>query len=261
MTARRAAPHPPPEASPGPAPARAAAGRPRVRRGNVEDALKLKAELRAAAMELFSEGGLAAVSMRAVGEKVGVSMMTPYHYFEDKAALLASLWEDVLEQVHGAITARLTRVSGGQARYRALVEAFLAYWETHPDEFRLVYLTQRADHRSERPGAEQAPVYGRLLALVAETLTAYAAELGVAPTHIKIAADVSLAFQLGYLHAALVNRRYPWSKPGVLRAACIGQVIESVERCLRAGADLPARRSAAAGSAVPHRASRRPAGR
>ena len=70
--------------------------RARVRRGNADDARQRRAELLAATMQLFSEGGLDAVSMRAVATKVGVSTMTPYYYFADKPALLAFCQQNAL---------------------------------------------------------------------------------------------------------------------------------------------------------------------
>ena len=44
-----------------------------------------------AALALFSEGGLDAVSMRGLAARLNISAMTPYHYFADKAELLSAL--------------------------------------------------------------------------------------------------------------------------------------------------------------------------
>jgi len=54
-------------------------------------------ELLAAALRLFSNGGLQAVSMRAAAAAVGVSAMTPYRYFAQKADRLSGVWEFVRE--------------------------------------------------------------------------------------------------------------------------------------------------------------------
>ena len=56
---------------------RRVSARPRVRRGSEDDARKLHDELLAAALALFIEGGLPAVTMRAVATRVDVSAMTP----------------------------------------------------------------------------------------------------------------------------------------------------------------------------------------
>ena len=65
----------------------------------------------------------------------------------------------------------------------------------------------------------------------------FAADIGAAITHLKIAEDLVVIAQLGYLQAALLNRRYPWSERAVLRSACISQILLMVERCLTEGAD------------------------
>jgi len=41
-----------------------------------------------AALELLEEGGLEAVTMRALGKRLGVNPMAAYHYFDNKDALL-----------------------------------------------------------------------------------------------------------------------------------------------------------------------------
>ncbi len=47
-----------------------------------------RARLMKAALELLEEGGLGAVTMRALGTRLGVNAMAAYHYFENKDALL-----------------------------------------------------------------------------------------------------------------------------------------------------------------------------
>jgi AcrR family transcriptional regulator len=44
-----------------------------------------------AALELVDAEGLAALNLRKLAGRMGISAMTPYHYFEDKADLLAAM--------------------------------------------------------------------------------------------------------------------------------------------------------------------------
>ena len=53
--------------------------------GNLQEALV------SAALALAREGGAAAVSLRAVSQRAGVSRAAPYHHFRDKEALLAAV--------------------------------------------------------------------------------------------------------------------------------------------------------------------------
>ena len=57
-----------------------------------------------AALALFSEGGLDAVSMRGLSARLCVSAMAPYHYFADKAELLSALWQHVLKDQYAAVS-------------------------------------------------------------------------------------------------------------------------------------------------------------
>lgn len=202
--------------------------------------MKLKAAFTQAALEAFTEGGLEAVSIRAVAERVGVSLMTPYRYFDSKSALLASLWEHVLQGLHDAMKNAAERATSGRARLTATTDAFLTFWETHPEEYLLVHQTQKhATHRTELPGAEQAPVYALLLALARRNTTEFAAELGTGLAHAKLAEDMSVTMMYGYLNASLFNRRYPWGDKAVLRATVIRQIVAAVAQCLAEGPAAP----------------------
>jgi len=98
-------------------------------------------------------------------------------------------------------------------------------------------LTQHAAHQSEKVGVEQASIFVELRSLFRRTMSEFAAEIGAGSTQLKIAEDLVFIAQLGYLQAALLNRRYPWSERAVLRSACISQTLLMVERCLTGGAD------------------------
>jgi AcrR family transcriptional regulator len=213
----------------------------RVRRGNVEDAERMRAALTETALALFAEGGLDAVSMRGLSARLQISAMTPYHYFADKAELLSALWQHVVKDVYVAVSRAIEAQVGARARLRAFIDAFLRYYETHPDEYRLVFSTQHAAHKTEKAGADQASIFIELRSLLRRTTSEFAAEVGADLTHVKIAEDLLFIAQLGYLQAALVNRRYPWSEHAVLRSACINQTLLMVERCLAHGGDGPVR--------------------
>jgi len=214
----------------------AAPARRRVRRGSAEDAQQLREELMGAAMSLFAGGGLEAVTMRAVAEQVGVSVMTPYRYFADKAELLRGLWQAVLRATCDEMRAAVDAQHSGRARQRAMIEAFIGYWEAHPDHYRLVYQTDKVTQSAPKAGLTEVPVYGELLQLVQGVTADVAREIGAGPTHIKLAGDIRFAMMLGYLQAALVNRRYPWSDAALMRRTYIDQVMAAVERVLLTGA-------------------------
>lgn len=224
-----------PDALPRSGTGRPAQPRRRVRRGNTEDAQALRQDMLAAAMALFAQGGVDALTMRAVAEAVGVSVMTPYRYFADKSELMRGLWQGVLRAACDRMRAAVDAQAGGRAKQRAMIEAFLDHWEEHPDHFRLVYQTDKVTQQVPASPLAQEPVYAELLQLVQGVTVAVAEEIGAGPEHVRLAGDLRFSMLLGYLQAAMVNRRYPWSALTVLRRTCVEQAMAAVERVLLQG--------------------------
>jgi AcrR family transcriptional regulator len=215
-----------------------APSRPRVRRGNQEDADRLRAELISAAMQLYTEGGLSAVSVRAVAARVGVSPMSTYRYFADKAELLGGLWLFVFEELYEVATRALAAApQGARERHRVFAETILHYWEEHLDHFVLVHGFASLGHdRQAKTELGSGAVYGKLRQLGVDVSEAFAREIGADPARGRLASEVRLAMTLGYLHGTLVATRYPWSDRTLLRATYLEQIEQAVERCLRSEA-------------------------
>ena len=53
-----------------------------------------------ASLQLMNEGGLGALSMREVARRAGVSHQAPYHYFQDREAILAELAGEGFDQLY-----------------------------------------------------------------------------------------------------------------------------------------------------------------
>lgn len=210
-------------------------GHVRVRRGNVHDAEELRRAFLQAASTIFAEGGLEAVSMRAVAAAVGVSPMTPYRYFADKAELLTGLWDQATAALLSQVRAAVDAAPDARAKLRAHLDSWIAYWEAHPDQYRLVYMTERTTRREDRGTAQQSPVYAQLLQLAQETLRDLAREIGVSDANVVVADEVRLMMAMGFLHATMVNRRYPWSDVAKLRGVFMEETLAAVERILRHG--------------------------
>ena len=215
------------------------ATRPRVRRGSESDAERLRDELVAAALALFMDGGLEAVTMRAVATQVGVSAMTPYRYFEDKGHLLRGIWQHVLGAAWQDMLAAAQGLGDVRERIRAQINAFVAYWEANPQHYRLVYMTEQTTRRHEHEALSALPVYTSVLDASLGASRELALAVGGDPAHAKLASDIRFMMVSGYLHARLVNRRYPWGPDDVLRPAFVELVLEAMASCLRDGPKTP----------------------
>jgi AcrR family transcriptional regulator len=228
---------PAPVAAPAAAPARErrVSARPRVRRGSQDDARKLHDELLAAALALFIEGGLPAVTMRAVATRVDVSAMTPYRYFEDKGALLQGIWAYAIEGARSAMRDAGQQVPDLRERICAELGAFIDYWESNPDQYRLVYMTEQTSRRDQADALNALPAYTKLTAASIERSRQLAEAIGGDPANAKLATDMRVLMLGGYLQGRLVNRRYPWSPVDVLRPAFLDSVLAAMDTCLRRG--------------------------
>ena len=99
----------------------------------------LRPALLRASLALVEEGGIAALSLREVARKAGVSHNAPYHHFADRRGLLKVLAEqsmaDLLASVRRAVEdapdPRAALISGGGAYIRFAVD--------HPNGFDVIY--------------------------------------------------------------------------------------------------------------------------
>ncbi|HUP06689.1 MAG TPA: TetR/AcrR family transcriptional regulator [Caldimonas sp.] len=219
----------------------------RVRRNNADDAQRMRDQLMGAALRLYLHGGLEAVSMRAVAAEVGVSAMAPYRYFDDKADLLNGLWQHVLWDLYRHVTAAASKQRTAADRERAANAALLDFWESHPEQLRLVQATQGAS----QPREGVVPAYRELIEFLTAISEAFAAELGAGTEHVALAGDVRIAMWMGYT-SALLNRRYPWGDRARLRKAIVERMVGAVADTLRHGegagpARAPARKAVRGG--------------
>lgn len=99
-----------------------------------------------AARQLFEHGGAQAVSMRRVGEAVGISAMAIYRHFPNRETLLKRICDDSFNEIahHWA-----ARAGSGDviARLFALQELYLDYALAHPHLFDYAFSVRRDDAR------------------------------------------------------------------------------------------------------------------
>ena len=101
--------------------------------------VNLEEKLLDAAAYIISSQGLAALSLRTLGDLAGVSRSAPYHYFADKDALLHRLGERGFTMlVQATETAQAGHVDP-VARGRAGFYGYLRFAKSNPQLFRLMF--------------------------------------------------------------------------------------------------------------------------
>src|SRR5215472_15487155 len=111
----------------------------------------LRDALIAAAQEILEDDGLAALSLRAVARRAGVSPAAPYHHFPDKQALLDAVAERGFDALTAAMTTRMDKVSGGAARLDASGIGYVAFAVANPALFGLMFSTVGQNPSSGTP--------------------------------------------------------------------------------------------------------------
>lgn len=120
-------------------------------------------------LQLLETEGLAALSMREVARRAGVTHQAPYHHFADRESILAEL----VTQGFGDLTRRLARANARAASGERLAaaidsgQAYVGFALDHPGLFRIMFRPEVCDP-ARFPAAQVAgtAARGELLRLV-----------------------------------------------------------------------------------------------
>jgi AcrR family transcriptional regulator len=108
-----------------------------------------------AALELLQQDGPQGVSIRKIADRIGVSHMLLYSYFENQASILQALRDRGFKEMEAFCTASLRRAENGDAlvEVRALLGRFIQLSHEHPVLFQLAWrrdLSLQADSQNVR---------------------------------------------------------------------------------------------------------------
>ncbi len=101
--------------------------------GNLRDALV------EAAVELLETEGLAALSLRAVARRVGVSQTAPYRHFADKEALLAAVAAEGFRRQRETQSSHAENAASPSNYFRAMGRGYIAFGRAHPALLKLMF--------------------------------------------------------------------------------------------------------------------------
>jgi AcrR family transcriptional regulator len=105
----------------------------------------LRNALRKAAREILEKEGIAALSLRAVARKAGVSHAAPYRHFRSHAALLAELAQDGFEELRNALKTAASAPGLQEDRIAGLGGAYMGFVARRPALTRLMFGPQLPD--------------------------------------------------------------------------------------------------------------------
>ena len=110
------------------------------------------------AIATIQRGGVEALTLRAVGEKLGVSRTALYRHFPDKSALLAAVGREGFRTLRERLEEAWRGHDGGPAGLEAMGAAYVQFALDHPSHYRVMfggYLTgtTSGDLELDREGA------------------------------------------------------------------------------------------------------------
>lgn len=100
-----------------------------------------------AALQLISEEGFAALSLREVARRAGVTHAAPYRHFADKEALLVAVATEGFRMMTLAMRERMEREEQLMERLAASGIAYVLFAVAHPAHFRVMF----GPHFTRRP--------------------------------------------------------------------------------------------------------------
>jgi AcrR family transcriptional regulator len=115
---------------------------------------------------LLEQGGIGAVTLRAVGERAGVSRQAPYNHFADKATLLSVLAAGYLGRLGEAMGEAAE--GAGEDTFEALgamMQAYVRFALESPSRYRLIGQEMSGPHRGVHEAARA--VHARFVRTVA----------------------------------------------------------------------------------------------
>jgi AcrR family transcriptional regulator len=105
-----------------------------------------RAKLIEAAAELLDHGGPAAVTLREVGRRAGVSHNAPYKHFSGKQDLLAAIAAGELRSLAERMRAAAEPFPPGATAVEAAAAAYLDWAQRHPARFKLTFGAWEGEH-------------------------------------------------------------------------------------------------------------------
>jgi AcrR family transcriptional regulator len=91
------------------------------------------------AIGTIQRGGVQALTLRAVGEKLGVSRTALYRHFPDKSALLAAVGREGFRTLRERLHEAWRRSGGGQPGLEAMGGAYVQFAVDHPSHYRVMF--------------------------------------------------------------------------------------------------------------------------
>jgi AcrR family transcriptional regulator len=128
---------------------------------------ELRKSLIEAGLDILSEKGAEAMSLRAVARKAGVSQTAPYRHFADKDELLAAISEEGFMELSNRLSETITQYDTPDEQLIQTGVTYVQFAMDKPEHHKVMFggmVNMENEHASLRKVSDEA--FGKLAALV-----------------------------------------------------------------------------------------------
>lgn len=116
-----------------------AATRPRKKRSGAYHHGDLRRALVDEALRTIDRDGVDALTLRSIGDHLGVSRTALYRHFSDKPALLAAVGREGFRLLRETLTGAWLQHGRGRAGFEAMGHAYVRFATAHPAHYRVMF--------------------------------------------------------------------------------------------------------------------------
>lgn len=91
------------------------------------------------ALRIIEKGGVASLTLRSVGDRLGVSRTALYRHFADKSALLAAVATEGFRTLRLQTLEAWETHGGGRKGFEAMGAAYVRFAVAHPSHYRVMF--------------------------------------------------------------------------------------------------------------------------
>lgn len=170
-------------------------------------------EILAAALKLFAEHGVHAVTTRQIASAVGISQPSLYAFFPNKHALQAELCTRAFAELTSRITKGLNAVKRGSRDICGLGKIYIDFGLAHPDAYRLAFMAEKLDPVPDVSSGDDPILAAGLKAFhLLREAVGFTLGAGLPPDELELLAQSLWAALHGLVSLLLARPNFPWSK-------------------------------------------------
>jgi len=185
-----------------------------------------RGEILSAAERIFVEHGYEGATIRKIADEVGLSSTALYMHFADKGEILQEICRDAFARLIAATEALALADAPPELRLRRMMEAYVDFGFSHPNAYRLIYLTRPMEARD---GAQTMArelgydLFRRLEGTVGDAVAA-----GRMAGDASIIAQTIWATAHGVVSLMITKPYFPWAERQVLVQATLDALFKGL---------------------------------